>query len=401
MSLERLCRRFEIAVGNFGRSCIAMRANEKAFQAWYAAAVIQEFGMSRVYREVHLDKRALFQMVGRQPFTSCLKLETGHELFPDLSVSWEPDVDARHSSTRRDRLRHPGDMLMQFGVLSELKVTGSTGKPTPLKLIHQDLAKLGVFAAAHKIRQSAAGTASPFGVATYMVILDNFCDDCDSARPHYEDERMDDTMEEASAAWPANVSKPVVLLLCPQGSTAVMKTYRSFSRTDIDVEVPEPKPDVNPEAVAAAAKSGATRRRKRITEAEFYELLSANGEQSISGLVRSVIQEAPAHELKVDWGSGPAFHYIHQKPFQSFSFGFFTQYCTYRFGWIPEQCVKVGLPAEIGEDFLHEVAALLTGSDDEEQPLGVLLSRKSEWFAAVDRAVTRIRDGLQNGSPTE
>lgn len=86
-TLERLCRRFEIAVSNFGRSCIGMRANEKAFQAWYAACVIQEFGLSRVYREVHLNKPELFELAQRHSFTSAL--EEGNELFPDLSVSWE------------------------------------------------------------------------------------------------------------------------------------------------------------------------------------------------------------------------------------------------------------------------------------------------------------------------
>jgi hypothetical protein len=44
MNLERLRSRFEVAVENFSRSCMFMRANEKAFQAWYAAYAIQEFG---------------------------------------------------------------------------------------------------------------------------------------------------------------------------------------------------------------------------------------------------------------------------------------------------------------------------------------------------------------------
>lgn len=42
--LDRLARRFEIAVENFFRSTFDLRANEVAFQAWFAASVIAEFG---------------------------------------------------------------------------------------------------------------------------------------------------------------------------------------------------------------------------------------------------------------------------------------------------------------------------------------------------------------------
>jgi hypothetical protein len=42
-NLARVAARFEIAVGNFVRSAFDLAANEKAFQAWYAASVIQEF----------------------------------------------------------------------------------------------------------------------------------------------------------------------------------------------------------------------------------------------------------------------------------------------------------------------------------------------------------------------
>lgn len=67
------------------RSAYDLSANEKAFQAWYAASVIQEFGLSRVYREIHLMKSELVELVP----THILKgFERGNELFPDLSVSW-------------------------------------------------------------------------------------------------------------------------------------------------------------------------------------------------------------------------------------------------------------------------------------------------------------------------
>lgn len=61
--LDRLATRFEIAVENFFRSAFELQANEAAYQAWYAASVIAEFGLSRVYREVHLSRKQLADLV--------------------------------------------------------------------------------------------------------------------------------------------------------------------------------------------------------------------------------------------------------------------------------------------------------------------------------------------------
>jgi len=120
--IERISKRFEIALSNFGRSCLDMQANEKAFQAWYATCIIQEFGLSHVYREIHLWKSELFKL--SRPNDITISLQKGNELFPDVSVSWFPDIDARHSSTRRSKLRQAGALLSEFAIISELKVTG-------------------------------------------------------------------------------------------------------------------------------------------------------------------------------------------------------------------------------------------------------------------------------------
>ena len=103
VQIDRITKRFEIAVSNFGRSCIDMQANEKAFQAWYASCIVQEFGLSHVYREIHLGKSELFRLAPANELTK--NLRKGNELFPDVSVSWLPNIDARHSSTRENRLR--------------------------------------------------------------------------------------------------------------------------------------------------------------------------------------------------------------------------------------------------------------------------------------------------------
>ena len=227
--ISRLCRRYEIAVENFGRSCMSMRANEAAFQAWYAAAVIQEFGLARVYREIHLWQRDLLELAGSEDLAE--QLGTGAELFPDLSVSWLPDIDARHSSTRDESVRSPGRMLHEFAIVSEFKVTGSTKTPTSPKMIRRDLAKLAVFAAAHR---RAAPHERP--LATYMVVLDNHTNPEGSPRPHYGPDRMSHLLEVAAGLWDPGVTPPTVIALRPNGSQVVVDTYRKWTLVDSNAD---------------------------------------------------------------------------------------------------------------------------------------------------------------------
>ena len=143
--IDSLTARFEIAVENFFPSTFDLHANEAAYQAWYAASVIAEFGVSRVYREVHLSRRRLAELASPEIRVG---FEKGTQLFPDLSVSWEEAIDVRHSSTRDDSLDAAG-MLDQFGIITEFKATASTGKPTQPAAIRRDIRKLGLFAEAH------------------------------------------------------------------------------------------------------------------------------------------------------------------------------------------------------------------------------------------------------------
>jgi hypothetical protein len=220
--LKRLCKRFEIAAANFVNSCISMKANECAFQAWFAASMIQEFGLARVYREVHLWKDDLFGLTDRQPITSAF--DQGNELFPDVSISWQPDVDARHSSTRSEGCRHAGDMLAQLAIVSEFKVTGSTSKATPRSFIRQDLAKLGVY-------ESAARSRDDTNVlAAYMVILDNYCSAEGEARAHYHDERISDVLADIRAEWPTGWKMPTLIIGSPPAGAASVAVYRDFVR---------------------------------------------------------------------------------------------------------------------------------------------------------------------------
>lgn len=216
--LVRLTDRFEIAVGNFVRSCFDLLANEKAFQAWFAASVIQEFGLSRVFREVHLDKRQLAQLV---PPGLMEGFARGNELFPDLSISWEEAIDARHTQARSDEL-DAGGMLSQFGIISEFKVTSSTARPTPPRAIRTDIRKLGLLAAAHQKIHPASE------LATYLVILDNHRTS-GSLTARYRPERISRLLESVARDWQGG-PMPTVLVGEAVDGHVVVSTYRDEAR---------------------------------------------------------------------------------------------------------------------------------------------------------------------------
>lgn len=230
--IDRIARRFEIAVSNFGRSCIEMDANEKAFQAWYASCVIQEFGLSHVYREVHLWKKELFSLAPANALTE--GLEAGNELFPDVSVSWIPNVDARHSSTREKSLRKAGDFLYQFSILSELKVTGSTSKPTPPRQTKIDITKLYIFSAAHKAHSESIGGSFP--LRCYMVVLDNAKNSRGEYRRSYTKSKIDRLLKENILhLWGEDIPKPRIILISPGENSArifLLNEFRDWINLD-------------------------------------------------------------------------------------------------------------------------------------------------------------------------
>jgi len=199
--LDPMTSRFEVAVENFFGSTFNLQANEAAYQAWYAASVIAEFGLSRVYREVHLMRTQLAELVSPETLVG---FERGNELVPDLCVSWEEAVDARHTQARPPELDASG-MLNSLAIVTEFKATASTMKPAPPRDVRRDLRKLGLFAEA----QSVKGT-NP--LATYMVILDNHRRDDGTASSKYRRDRMERLLERVSEDWPKTARKPVVLV---------------------------------------------------------------------------------------------------------------------------------------------------------------------------------------------
>ena len=228
-ALSRDELRFEIAVGNFIRSCIDLRANEAAFQAWYANAVIAEFGLARVYRETHLARSHLAEIAPNSILSPNLK-QGGNEFFPDLSVARLPAIDARNTAARDGSVRHAGEMLGQFSIVTEFKATGSTIKPTPPRAIRTDLFKLAVFAEAH----GAANPDAPGPLATYMIILDNF-EKRERRRPHYGPERIARVLQDVEADWPKDVHRPTVIVGARTDDNIKISTYR-----DLEVAVAMP-----------------------------------------------------------------------------------------------------------------------------------------------------------------
>lgn len=224
VQIDRITKRFEIAVSNFGRSCIDMQANEKAFQAWYASCIVQEFGLSHVYREIHLGKSELFRLAPANELTK--NLRKGNELFPDVSVSWLPNIDARHSSTRENRLRKAGAFLSEFSLISELKVTGSTSRPTPPRDVLKDIAKLFVFSSAHKSFSELHSSNLP--LRCYMVVLDNAKDKESNFKKSYSESKIDWLVDKARKSWKDGVPKPCVMLISPGQHTAKVSLLRGF-----------------------------------------------------------------------------------------------------------------------------------------------------------------------------
>ena len=202
-----------------------MQANEKAFQAWYAACIIQEFGLSHVYREIHLWKSELFKL--SRPNDITRPLQKGNELFPDVSVSWFPDIDARHSSTRKSELRPAGALLSEFAIISELKVIGSTLRPTPPKAIFDDIAKLFVFSEAHKVFSSRRRNPSP--LKCYMVIFDNAINTIGEFKRNYTKAKVDLIAKKVLSLWRDSVPKPDIALISPGENSARLSLLKGFA----------------------------------------------------------------------------------------------------------------------------------------------------------------------------
>ena len=213
--LHDVCVSFETALEEFGRLCFHLQANEAAFQAWYAACVMKEIDLSRVYREIIVRKDDLETHATRH--LAALVKSKG-ELKADLAVSWDPKLDARHYCTRDPGLRAAGNMLRELAILTEFKVSASVSQDRGWGPLKEDLAKLGLFASA-----AAAAGSRRSGLATYMVQLDNRRQPEARQRdwgdyPHEWLGGEETELEKLRALWPENVVLPTLVVLREDGA---------------------------------------------------------------------------------------------------------------------------------------------------------------------------------------
>jgi hypothetical protein len=217
---DRLTTRFEIAVANFCRSAFNLAANEKAYQAWLATSVIHEFGISRVYREVHLLKSQLAHLATPEVMEG---FTDGNELFPDLSVSWEEAIDARHTAARPPHL-DAGAMLGELAVVTEFKATASTSQPTTPTAIRRDLRKLGPFTMAARSKPDRT-------LAAYLVVLDNHRRTDGTLTGRYRTDRMEQLLDTVKRTWPVDLPAPRVVVGWSDGGPLTIDHYQGFEVT--------------------------------------------------------------------------------------------------------------------------------------------------------------------------
>jgi hypothetical protein len=160
---------------------------------------------------------------------------------------------------------------------------------------------------------------------------------------------------------------------------------------------------------------------EKIAPEAFYQQLAQVGSPDLVAFARWVVENAPAHGLSVTWATvGPQLKFAHEKyanlPFmfgQLDRSGVLSQWQSA----VLRRCEDLHVPVEIIRDYLKDVAALIPGACVKTFPLAggdvkelivagkdagpvdwpslvPLLMHKEEWFAAIDRAIVRIREVL-------
>ena len=166
---------------------------------------------------------------------------------------------------------------------------------------------------------------------------------------------------------------------------------------------------------------------EKITSEAFYQQLAQVAGPELVAFARWVVENAPAHGLSVTWATvGPQLKFAHEKYTNlPFMFGQLDRsgVLSQRQSAVLRRCEDLQVPVEIIRDYLKDVAALipgacvktfsLAGGDVKElivagndagpvgwPPLAPLPLHKEEWFAAIDRAILRIREVL-DGRPNK
>ena len=207
-----LTNRFITAWVNFCTSVVTLQSNESSFQAWFASHLIQEFGLARVYREIHLDKKQISrcfvapELKDLSPeFHRRLRME-GNELFPDVCVSIRPYLDTRHTASRSTGVQDFTQIIKEIDIVTELKVATSEkdGGGTQYGKVYRDVQKLALMMNAPR---------SDRGMPLFFAcVLDN------QPKPQPRDfveTKFIHRLWENEKTWPAGWRKPTVLVTAP------------------------------------------------------------------------------------------------------------------------------------------------------------------------------------------
>ena len=167
---------------------------------------------------------------------------------------------------------------------------------------------------------------------------------------------------------------------------------------------------------------------KQITAEEFYKQLGQAGGPDLVAFARWVVDNSPAHGLTVTWGkAGPLLTFVHEKHTNlPFMFGQLDRsgVLSQRQSALLRRCQELHVPVEVVRDYMKAVASLIPGAciktfplpggevkelivaGQDSGPIGwpslaPLAQHREEWFAAIDRAIVRIRavlDGRPNSN---
>jgi hypothetical protein len=159
----------------------------------------------------------------------------------------------------------------------------------------------------------------------------------------------------------------------------------------------------------------------KITPEAYYAELGRVGGPDLVAFAHWAVDNAPAHGLHVVWGgSGPLLKYVHEKHHHlPITFGQLDKsgVLAQRQTAVFRRCEELHIPTEVIRDYLKAVAALIPGAcvktfpqpggivqelivagenagPSAWPPLAPLALHKEEWFAAIDRAIARIRELL-------
>jgi hypothetical protein len=197
----------------------------------------------------------------------------------------------------------------------------------------------------------------------------------------------------------------------------ILARTREITRAIVEIKVPVQPSDIQvtlpPEPEEKAA-------RRKITEEEFFAKLQTLNDPRAVEFARWVLENAEDHGLAIGWGdAGPILKYGEVVKGRYLNFG--QLYHDGLFGWTFWwwiYLVEQGLPLEIWRDYFDEVAKLIPNASRQKftgrkvqweqislgnkpkkpinPPFGELASKKELFMAAIDKAIKRLREILDN-----